>query len=68
MGNRPMAAGTQRVDFNPNAETNFYLKRARQMGKSLITVSTQRIVSGLMAMSQWMTILRVVVEQQTNTY
>ena len=39
-GIRPMAAGTQHAGFSLRAETNLYLKRALQMGKSLITVST----------------------------
>ena len=68
MGNRPMTAGTRRTDRSPRAKTNLYLKRFRQMGKSLITASTQRTYSSLMAMSQRIAMLRVIVEQQTNTY
>ena len=37
------------------------------MGKSLITASTQRTDFGLIAVSQQMTKLKVVAEQQTNT-
>ena len=55
-----MAAGTQRVDFGPEAETNLYLKRAQQMDKSLIIVCTQRINFGLMAVSLRTAILKVV--------
>ena len=42
--------------------------RARQMGKSLIFVSTQRTDFGLIVVSQQKAMLRVVAEQQTNTY
>ena len=66
-GNKLMAAGTRRADFDPKAEINLYLKRARQMGKSLITASTQRTNFSLMTVSQWMVMQRVVAEQQTNT-
>ena len=38
------------------------------MGKSLLTASTQWRDFGMMAMSQQMTMPRVVAEQQTNTY
>ena len=41
MRNRLIDAGTRRADFSPRAKTNFYIKRARQMGKSLITANTQ---------------------------
>ena len=61
-----MAASTQHANFSPRAETDLYLERARQMGKSLITTSTQRTDSGLMAMLQWMAMSRVIVEQSTN--
>ena len=40
-GNKPMAASTWRADFSLRAETDFYLKQVRQMGKSLITASMQ---------------------------
>ena len=63
-----MAIGTWHTDFGPRAETDLYLKRARQMGKSLIIASTQRMDSGLMVVSQRTKLLRVVVEQQANTY
>ena len=62
MGIRPMAIGTQHEDFGPRAESNSYLKRARQMGKSLITASMQWTDFGLMAMSQWMAKPRIVAE------
>ena len=39
MGNRPMAVGSQLADFGPRVETDLYLKRARKMGKCLITAS-----------------------------
>ena len=67
MGIRLMAASTQYAGFSPRAETDIYLKRAQQMGKSLITTSTQWINSSLMAMSQWTLMPRVIAEQQTNT-
>ena len=51
MENRPMIVGTRRVDFSPRVETKFYLKLARQMGKSLITASMQQTYSSLMAVS-----------------
>ena len=63
-----MAVGTQRVDFGPRVETNLYLKRARKMGKSLITASTQRTDFNLMDVLQQMEMSRVVAEQQKNTY
>ena len=44
-----MTAGTQHADFGPKVETNLYLKRVRQMGKSLTTASTQQTNSGPMA-------------------
>ena len=62
-GNRPMAAGTRRADFSPRAETNLYLKRARKMGKSLITANMQRTNFDLMVVSQRTAMLRVVAEQ-----
>ena len=65
--NKLMVADTQHADFDPRAETDLYLKRARQKGKSLITTSTQQTYFGLMVMSQRTTIPRVVFEQQTNT-
>ena len=40
----------------------------RQMGKSLIFVSMQRTDFGLMVVLQQTAMLRVVAEQQTNTY
>ena len=40
MWNRLMAVGTRHANFGPRAKTNLYLKRARKMGKSLITTST----------------------------
>ena len=61
-----MSGGIRQIDFGPRAETNFYLNRAQQMGKSLITGSTQRTDFGLMAVSQCTTIPRVVAEQETN--
>ena len=60
---KPMVVGTQHEDFGPRAKTNFYLKRARQMGKSLITARTQQTHFGLMAMSQWTAMPRVITEQ-----
>ena len=65
-GIRLMAVGIWHADFGLRAETNFYLKRARKMGKSLITTSTQWTDSSLMAMLQWMAMSRVIVEQPTN--
>ena len=62
-----MAAGTQRADFGPRAETDLYLKRARQIGKSLIIPNTQQTDSGLMVVLQRTTVPRVVAKQQTNT-
>ena len=59
---RLMVAVTWHVGFGPRAETNTYLKRARQMGKSLITASTQRTDSSPMAMAQRTTMSWVVVE------
>ena len=47
-GIRLMATGTRHTDFGLRAETNPYLKRAWQMGNSLIPVSAQRTDSGLM--------------------
>ena len=44
-GIRVIVVGTQHMK---RAETKPYLKRARQMGKSLITANTQQIDSGLM--------------------
>ena len=66
-GNRPMIVGTRRANFGPSAGINFYLKREQQMGKSLITASTQQIDFGLMVVSQWMAMSKVVAEQPTNT-
>ena len=63
-----MAAGTQHVDFDPRAGTNFYLKRVWKMGKSLITTNMQQTNSGLMTVLQQTTMLRIVAEQQTNIY
>ena len=68
MGNRPMATGTQHMNFDPSAKINLYLKQARQMYKSLIIASKQRTNFGLMAVPQRTTMPRVVTEQQTNTY
>ena len=48
--------------FSPRVETNSYLKQAGQMSKSLIIASTQRTDFGLMVVSQWMTMPRVVAE------
>ena len=62
-----MAIGTQHVDFGPRVKANPYLKRAQEMGKSQITANMQRTNSGLMVVSQWTVIPRVVAEQQTNT-
>ena len=62
-----MAVGARYTDSGLRAETNFYLKRARQMGKSLITASTQWTDSGLMVVSQQKIMPRVVTEQQTST-
>ena len=45
---RPMAVGTRHMDFGLRAEANPYLKRAQQMGNSLIPASTQWINSDLM--------------------
>ena len=50
--NRPIAVGTRRANFGPRAETDLYLKRALQMGKSLITTSMQQTNFDLMAVSQ----------------
>ena len=58
-----MAAGIGRADFGPRAETNLYLKLARKMGNCLITTNMQRIESGMMVVSQWMTMSSVVAEQ-----
>ena len=63
-----MAASSRFADFSPRVETDFYLKRAHQMGKSLIIASTQRTNFDIMVVSQWTTMLRVVAKQQTNTY
>ena len=41
MGIRLKAAGTRHADFGLRAETNFYLKRARKIGNSLIPSSMQ---------------------------
>ena len=60
---RPMIVGTRHVDFSSGAETNSYLNRARQMGKSLITASMQHIDSGLIVVLQQTTIPRVGSEQ-----
>ena len=65
--NRLMVVGTRRADFGPKAETNIYLKLVRQMGKSLITASTQWTNFSLMIMSQRTAMPKVVAEQQTNT-
>ena len=62
---RLMAAGTRHVDFGPRVETNFYLKQARQMGKSLITASTQLTDFGLIAVLQWTLMPMVVANRQT---
>ena len=61
-GIKPMAVGTRHADFGPRAETNSYLMRARKMGKSLITASTQRIDFDLMVVLQRTTKPRVVAE------
>ena len=57
-----MAAGIRHANFNPRVETDLYIKRARQMGKSLLTASTQLTDFGLMAVSQRIIMLRVVAE------
>ena len=62
-----MAAGTWCANFGPKAQTYFYFKRARQMGKSLIIANMQWIDFGLMAVSQWTTMPKVVAKQQLNT-
>ena len=67
-GNRLMASGIRRGDFDLKAEINLYLKRGRKMGKSMITASTQQTDFGLMAVWQRTIMLRVVAEQRTNTY
>ena len=61
-----MVAGTWHTDFDLRVETNFYLKQARQVRKSLITANTQWTDLSFMAMSQWTVMPRVVVEQLTN--
>ena len=58
-----MAASTRHADFGAMTEIDLYLKRARQMGKSLITASTQRMDSGLIVVSQRTTMPRVIAEQ-----
>ena len=63
-----MVAGARCADFDPKVETKLYLKRARKMSKNLITASTQRVDSGLIAVSQRTTMHRVVAEEQTNAY
>ena len=50
-GHQILAIGTRHTDFSPRLEDNLYLKQVQQMGKSLITVNTQRTDSGLMAVS-----------------
>ena len=62
-GNKPMAEGTRCADLVLRAETNLYLKRARQMGKSLITANMQRTNFDLMVVLQRTAMLRVVAEQ-----
>ena len=67
-GIRLMAVGAWRADLSPRVETNPYLKWARQMGKGLIFASMHQTDFGLMAVSQWTVMPRVIAEQQTNTY
>ena len=67
-GDRPMTAGARRADFDPKAETKLYLKRGLQMGKNLITASTQRMDFSLMAVLRWTAMSRAVAKQQINTY
>ena len=62
-GIRPTTADTRHADFSPKAETNLYLKRAWQMGNSLIPTSTQWTDFGLMAVLQWMAMPRVIAER-----
>ena len=50
-GEQTYGCRCSRENFGPKVETKLYLKRARQMGKNLITASTQRTDSSLMAMS-----------------
>ena len=47
-------------DFGLRAETNFYLKRVPQIGKSLITSNTQSTDSSLIVVSRRMVRPRVV--------
>ena len=58
-----MATGTRLVDFSPRVEIALYLKRARQMGKSLILASKQWIDFDPMVVLQRMEMPMVVVEQ-----
>ena len=60
---RLMAIGTRHADFGLRVETNFYLKRARQISKHLITASTQQTGFGGMAMLKRTVMLRVVAKQ-----
>ena len=62
IGNRPMATGTRRENFSPRDKTNRYLKQVQQMGKRLITTSTQRIAFGRMVVLQQTTVSRIVAE------
>ena len=57
-----MAAGIRHTNFGPRVETDLYLKRAQQIGKSLITASTQWTDFGLMALSQHTAMPKVVTE------
>ena len=66
-GNSSMNAGPRCVNFDPKAETNLYLKRAQQMGKRLITASTQWMDFGIMVVLQRTTMPRVVAKQRMNT-
>ena len=58
-----MASGTRHADFGPRVESSFYLKRVRQMGKSLLIASTQQTDFDMMAVLQRTKIPRVVAEQ-----
>ena len=62
-----MVVGTRLANFGPRAKTNLYLKRVRQMGKSLINASMQRTDFSLIVVSQRTTMPSLVAEQQTNT-
>ena len=59
---KPMVVDTRHADFSLRAKTNLYLKRAGQMGKSLIIASMQQTDFDQIAVSQRTTMPRVVVE------